>query len=257
MNPARIPPDDAARAGGAHLRGLSTSLRARFAAIEGGFLLEIEPLSTVEAFSLWPTLVPARSSSLLIAIDEGDDAPPALTASRFAAGYGERLDDTAVVVPAAQLADLAVVTPADTLVAVAIDGPIEPADARALRRSTRAGRSPLSTEVRAVLAATAIGERALRIETREPRVAAAFLGEALRGYVASILHRWPSEIGRPDPGLVLTVLERTGYVSVRAIETEVYPTSIDVGLGTHADGAARPAQTSLIYDVCSATWHGE
>lgn len=259
MNPSR---NQTNGPGGFHaggLTGLATSLRAQYGATDDGFLLEIEPLSVVEAFRLWPEVAPEDASTVLVAIDDAnDEVPPALRGqARFGVVPCERLDENAVIVPADRLARMAIVTPADALVAVAIDGPVEPADAEAIRRSIRTGGGVLAVEVRALLAATAIGERALRIETRDKHLAAAFVADGIRRYVANLLHRWPVDIAIPEPRLVLSALERTGHLSIRAIETEIYPTSIDIGLGTHADGAAQPAQTSLIFDICSGTWHGE
>ena len=42
---------------------------------------------------------------------------------------------------------------------------------------------------------------------------------------------------------------------MKAIETEVFSTFVDVGIST--SGAAAPADSMMIYDIHSDTWHGE
>jgi hypothetical protein len=59
----------------------------------------------------------------------------------------------------------------------------------------------------------------------------------------------------PDLGLVDSILHRTGYLSIRPIETEVFSTFVDVGVST--SGCNEPADSLMIYDIHSDTWHGE
>jgi hypothetical protein len=52
-------------------------------------------------------------------------------------------------------------------------------------------------------------------------------------------------------------LKGTGTLTVRPIETEIFSTSIDVGIGTNNDGTTKPADRSLIFDIPSNSWHDE
>ena len=126
-----------------------------------------------------------------------------------------------------------------------------------MRRAAETGRSPLEGDLRVSFAIRSIGDRAVRLEMRDRSGPIAIVAEALRDYLAA-LSGWDRDtIGRPDLELVDHLLDRTGHLSVRPIETDVYPTSIDIGIGTDGSGAVRPADTSLVYDVHARTWHGE
>ena len=81
-----------------------------------------------------------------------------------------------------------------------------------------------------------------------------FIAERLRRYVADVRRVSPRLVRRPDSGLVDRLLDRSGFMRLRPIETEVHSTAIDIGIGTNAD-ALDAADTSIIYDLCSGTWH--
>jgi hypothetical protein len=138
-----------------------------------------------------------------------------------------------------------------------IDGPIHSGDARAISAAVREGSSPLAGELRAILAVRGVGPRVTVVDARERAILATFVGERLRHYVAALRHGRVDEVGGPEPALVERVLDRSGTLRVRPIETEVYSTFIDVGISTAADESAGPADASLIYDLTSRTWHGE
>ena len=62
-------------------------------------------------------------------------------------------------------------------------------------------------------------------------------------------------IAPPDLGLVDSILHRTGTISIRPIETEVFSTFMDIGISTI--GPATQADYTLIYDIFSDSWHGD
>lgn len=143
------------------------------------------------------------------------------------------------------------------LCAVRIEGLVEYTDARAIEQAIGTGRSPLEVELRASAFLTMESPRCLYFETRESEQVAMLVGEALRHYVAALRNRPVENIMPPQNWQVSRLLEIQGTISIRPIETEVYSTSIDIGICVKAGELLGPANCSLIFDVFSNTWHDE
>jgi hypothetical protein len=141
-------------------------------------------------------------------------------------------------------------------VAVLVEGPVEPADAAAIGRALGAGYGALDGDLRAVASARVRNDRTTVIEARDAEDAVRFLAAMLRRYVATVTKHTVENVAMPDEGLLLHALERTGRITIRPIETEMYATFIDIGISTSEDIDGAPADTSLIYDRVSNTWHG-
>ena len=141
---------------------------------------------------------------------------------------------------------------------IAIEGPIEPSDAAAIERALDLDQSPLDAEVRAMAAIRITDGRMLEAHARHREIAERFIAQAFRRYVANVRGSTVSQIASPAPGLMARLTDRYAEFVVRPIETEVYSTSVDIGVSRHDEtGAILPADHSLIYDLYSNTWHGE
>ena len=99
--------------------------------------------------------------------------------------------------------------------------------------------------------------RAVHVDARTRDQSARFVAESFRQYLAAVRLQPSGKVNAPEVPLIESLLDRTGRIAVRPIETEIYSTSIDVGVSTESSGATVPANTSLIYDVHSGTWHGD
>ena len=63
-----------------------------------------------------------------------------------------------------------------------------------------------------------------------------------------------------EPGvtvLVRRLLDRTGSLRIRPVETQVWAGFLEIGVATDDAGQERPCDTTLIYDRPSGTWHME
>lgn len=144
------------------------------------------------------------------------------------------------------------------VVAVRIDGPVEESDATAIFDALAAGQSPLDVELRAeAVMEVRCGNRVM-VTSRNEEDILRFVADSLRHYLASVRNVAAATLAAPDLGLVHALLDRSGQITVRPLETEVYSTAIDVGVSTgDQHGGMRPADQSLIYDIHSDTWHGD
>lgn len=166
-------------------------------------------------------------------------------------------DDRTIVLNDAGLQQLASRVQPTGCTVVRVEGPIEQADATFIARARRAGASPLEAELRAVAAVQSRGQRSLSLTLRRDEDAADFAAEMFRHYLAAVLNEPSSNIAGPPSWQVQRLLEVSGRLLVRPIETDVYSTSVDIGVVTPASRPAGPAMMSLVYDRPSNTWHGE
>ncbi len=244
------------------LAGLLATMRARMTRNPLGRRLELEPIRAIDAVRPWIEILPDPNAHTLLCHTPCTDEPesiPSISAllERLGIEAVEVFDEHLVVVNNAALAELATMSRLDDISAILIEGPIEEGDAEAIREAIEAGISPLEVELRAAAVMRIVHDRAAAIESRDRRAAMIFIAENMRNYLAAVRNRPPEDIAAPDLGLVDSLLSRTGRISVRPIETDVYGSSIDIGVSTTSNGAIRPADGSLIYDIVSNTWHGE
>ncbi len=255
--------------GGASRRNLASLLAPMRAAVTEtnlGWALEVEPLFTADALRFWRRHHEAsrpesltKASRVLVVEDAGaaSGLTLAAAATRLAIPVAEQFGGDLLVLALGDLLDLMTLTRCRGLTVTVIDGPIEERDARAVGRVVAGGGSPLAGDLRAVLGLRPLGERALHVEGRQRTDLAAIVAGNLRHYLAAITGRPISDLTEPEPALVDHLLERTGRLTVRPIETEIYSTWIDVGVNTSGSHDARPADTSIIYDLYGRSWHGE
>lgn len=243
--------------GGSSLAGLLSPLRARLRPVPHGHELTIQPMRPVDALGLFLAPAPGAEAT-------GTNAPAAATLL-----LGVRPAPAASIVPPAQPLGPGRLVVADADLpglmagglqfdtAVRIEGPIEPADAIWIQRGLDRGTHPLASEVRAIRSMQAGPNRTLLVHARHVRDAVAFAAEPLRHFLAAIAGLPLAEVPPPEVGLLLPLFEAGGELTVRPIETDVYSTSVDIGIATSPPESPRPADASLIYDLPGASWHGE
>ncbi len=140
---------------------------------------------------------------------------------------------------------------------VQIDGPVEVEDAQAIQRAWECGDSLLNAEIRANASLEVDANDTLVLRARDEEVVLQAAGEVLRAHVATQRGQSATDIAPPEPGLVHGLLDASGSIALRAIETETYPTWVDVGISTCPNGTIKSADTSVIYDAVGNTWHGD
>jgi hypothetical protein len=140
---------------------------------------------------------------------------------------------------------------------VLIAGPVEQCDARAIVQAVEAGHTPMEVEIRAIASMQVVNDRAVTLETRTREHAMVLIAENFRHYLAALRNRPASEFAAPESRHMERLMDITGALMVRPIETETFSTSIDIGVNTDAQGENIPANQSLIYDIPSNTWHDE
>jgi len=243
------------------LAGLLSPMRATLSPSACGFELQLEPMRALDALAPWAHLRPNEDARTLLcrpgASDGGSEPSLAALADRLALPAADRLDEHQLVLDPAPLGEIAAATALEGLLAVLIDGPIEREDGRAILRTIEAGRCPLEGDLRALAAMQVRHDRAIVLQTRDIDQAAAFVAEDFRHYLAALRDQPSEKFAAPELALVERMLDRTGRITVRPIETEVYSTSIDVGISTSSNGELRAADGSLIYDIPSNSWHGD
>lgn len=246
------------------LAGMLSPLRASLKEAGFGHELTVSPMRLVDAVDIWPDLLPGPTASTLLA----EIRPPAENAGgrgsslaaisqRLGIQVTETFGDHAWVVDDAALRALAGLLQSRSLLAVVVDGPIEAGDARAMVEAARKGGSALDVEIRAVASVLTGPNHSLQMQARESLHAALLVAEDFRHYLAALRNQSSEEFTRPQDWQIQHVLSLTGALTVRPIETEVFSTSIDVGINTDPEGRPRPADRSLIYDIVSRTWHDE
>jgi hypothetical protein len=247
------------------LAGLLAPMRARLVEQHFGHRLELDPIRALDALRPWGKISEETAHLTLVLRPgevirrRGEIASTSLAdlASAREIPVVERYGPDALLIDRLALGELVSAVDGDGLVLILIEGPIDAGDIRAIENALAAERSPLEVELRAVASMRLVHDRAVVVDTRDPMQAAAFVGENFRHYLAAVQGNAAAEYAAPEDALVDRLLYRSGRLTVRPIETEVYSTSIDVGISCSDDAAVRPADTSLIYDLHSRTWHGE
>lgn len=256
------------------LASMLVAMQARQETTSSGFALRLTPLRFADAMRRWADLeTPQKSVTLLIdhhprnsrqSRNPRNPQNSRLNASSLAdlartKGIAiEEVFSESMILLDDEALNLFVRAGLPTnLCAVRIEGLVEYTDARAIEQALRTGRSPLEVELRASAFLTMESPRCLYFETRESEQVAMLVGEALRHYVAALRNRPVENIMPPQNWQVSRLLEIQGTISIRPIETEVYSTSIDIGICVKAGELLGPANCSLIFDVFSNTWHDE
>jgi hypothetical protein len=238
-------------------------MHASLARTEYGWSLSLAPMRAVQVVSTWSATSDEAASTLLYDLDQSswvDGAEPlglASIAERMSIEPIEAFGDDQVIVGDVALRELVGLLQPKRLRAVRVSGPVERADAQAMIDATERGESPLQYELRASAAATIDRDRRVRADVRDRADALALVAENFRQYLAAVLGRPADGFHVPQLWQLERLLSLSGVLTVRPIETEIYSTSIDVGISTQASGEARPADRSLIYDLPSGTWHDE
>lgn len=138
-----------------------------------------------------------------------------------------------------------------------VDGPVESRDLHALARAALLGASCADVEFRTRLEVRPTSGRSARIEGARHADLVTICGASLRLYVAALLRRDPDLVAAPDSGLVARLLDRSGRLRIRPIESRMLSTSIDIGIDTTGTDEARPANDAVIYDLYGNSWHGD
>jgi len=246
------------------LAGMLSPLRASLEKTGFGCRLTLSPIRLPQAMAVWSELAPDSEMHTLIFTvhpSNGRANGGSLSIADTAAWLGvegvESFDDGSCVFEGRSLHELLGLLQPAGMMAVLVDGQIEARDAKAMIRSVRAGGSPLEAEIRAVAAIRAKSDRSVVLDARTTLQAAMLVAENFRHYLAAMRDQPVAEFTRPEPWQVERALQVTGALTVRPIETEVFSTSIDIGISTDPDGRPKPADQSLIYDIFSRTWHDE
>ena len=133
-----------------------------------------------------------------------------------------------------------------------VHGPVELGDAKAIVHDVEHSLSPLSADFRMQSIVATKDDESVVAHVREYDGALALVATAFAQYASKVLGEFVSP---PELGLVDSILERSGNLSIRPIETELFSTFVDVGISTN--GPLEPANAVMIYDIHSDSWHGE
>lgn len=245
---------------GAELASMQVDLRET----EFGWSLELSPMQALDALeALNPDDAEQPSLNFLVSMEQsawriGDvEMPLAKVAQRLNLTPIETIGDDQLVLDEASLRALVSLCQPTRLLVVAIDGPVEPRDAQVINKTIEAGRSPLLCELRAMAALEVIGDRNVVLHCRSHAQALTMAAENFRHYLAARLEKPMSKFSAPQPWHIERLLDETGMLTVRPIETQIFSTSIDVGVNTTRERFDQPANRSLIYDRPSDSWHDE
>ncbi len=132
-----------------------------------------------------------------------------------------------------------------------VHGPVELGDAKAIVRKIEHFGSPLEADFRMQSIVTSKNGASISAHVREYDDALTLAATAISQYTSSL---FGESVSLPDPGLIDCLLSKTGLISIRPIETEFYSTFVDVGVSTN--GVSEPADSVMIYDIHSDSWHG-
>lgn len=133
-----------------------------------------------------------------------------------------------------------------------VHGPVELGDAKSIVHEVEHSNSPLCADFRMQSIVTTNDGENVKAHVRNYDDALTLVSSAIAQYTNAFLSNFVSP---PDLGLVDSLLERSGTISIRPIETEIFSTFVDVGIST--SGPDQPADAMMIYDIHSDSWHGE
>ena len=239
-------------------------MQADYRHTDFGWSLELSPITAVDALEALELGDPARERWMCIvsleqsAWREGvEPMPIADVAQRLAIPVTERIDDHELVLDTMSLRQLVTLCQPTRLLVSFVDGPVDRRDVDAMNKAVEAGRSPLTAELRAEMALEVMGDRSVVLHCRDQNLGLKLIAENFRHYLAALRNRPASSFTAPENWQLERLLELTGLLTIRPIETQMFSTSIDVGINTSKERFGRPADRSLIYDIPSNTWHDE
>src|SRR5690606_16407884 len=152
-----------------------------------------------------------------------DGRPRSITLQRLVDRL--QLDHTSIEPNAILLADAPLVrllsqVEFKALTMVRIEGPVEVSDVHHIRRALAMDGSALEAELRATQVARVEADETVTFDARDPQRAFALVTENFRHYLAAILNEPLSTVGQLAPWQVQRLLECTGSICVRPIETQ-------------------------------------
>ncbi len=236
-------------------------LQAALARTEHGWRLELSPMRAIDALlALAETTQDAPIVNLVkarAAAGESTSTTLADLVRRLGISTLNVFGDDLVAVNDESAHALVALSTLPRIDVVRIAGPVEPRDAKAIVEALDRGDSPLGVELRATAVLRVRNDRAVRVECRDRSDVVSVVAEDFRHYVAAVLRCAIDRIGRPETWQLERLLSVTGRITVRPLETEIYSTSVDVGISTGPIDKVEPANRSLIYDRPSDSWHDE
>jgi hypothetical protein len=257
------------------------SMTAVLCETDFGWSLKLSPMRAFDALRILSSMTTAQDVCLLLYdVKLADVAVDGRSASRLPreSAKGQTIADLAeslgisviekfsgdqLVLDDLSLRELVGMTSTRHMKCVLVEGPIEQRDAEAIVRASARGENPLAAEFRAIAAMTVDHDCDIILDTRTRKQAVQLVSENFRHYLAAIRDQPFDEFGSPESWQLERLLEVSGSLVVRPIETDVYSNSIDVGISTAVAGGddeapeIGPADKSLIYDLPSRTWHDE
>lgn len=178
---------------------------------------------------------------------------PGVTVMVRADGSASVLEDRAL---AALSRDSSIAPPVAVRLACPGMACVDAGDVEAIAAAVRAGRNPLSADVRATWSLRPDADGVELLATDASSIAS-LVGEAIARYAAIQLEEPRQALVPPDPELVMRLLQGTGRLLLRPVETQVWAGFLEIGVSMDAEGRERPCETALVYDRPSATWHTE
>jgi hypothetical protein len=240
------------------------SMQADLREADFGWSLELSPMRAIDALEgLNPASQPQHSISYLVSMEQSawsnaaGDTPIAEIADKLSIAVMDRFGPNMLVMDEESLRQLVSLCQPTRLLAVAVEGEIDSRDAGAINRAIEAGHSPLLAELRANIALEVLGDRTVVLHSRTKACALGLVAQNVRHYLAALRERSMSQFATPEAWQIEQLLDDTGTLTIRPIETQVFSTSIDIGVNTTRERFTQPANRSLIYDLPSETWHAE
>jgi len=241
---------------------------------DGGVRLDIEPMHLSAAADVWRSVATGRCRNLLLRGEIALETLPGETArelgrlrTRSRVEFGLEIDTRGrkrrgeplpgpIVLDDDEFDWVAQSLTWVSLEAARIEGPVDPGDVVAMEAMIARGRPSMEGDMRAVASLSLDESGILSFAGRTQRPALRLVAEDLALYLAAVLRRNADEVARPPIGLVQRLLEITGTLAIRPAETDVYASSVDMGVATGGpDGG--PADRSLVYDIPSDSWHAD
>lgn len=148
--------------------------------------------------------------------------------------------------------------PPQAAVRLACPGPesVESEDIRAIAAAVRGGLCPLRADVRITWSLVPMVD-GVEMRAIDACMTIPLVAEAIARYAAEQLEEARQDVAPPEAELVRRLLDRTGGLRIRPVETQVWAGFLEIGVGTDVAGQERPCDTTLIYDRPSGTWHME
>jgi hypothetical protein len=225
-----------------------------------GTSLELSPMEAIHAVQALLRACPP-SAQFLVSMEQAawrdgaGELSLGVIAGRIGVGPLETISAHQLVMDGEALSALAAMCQPTRLLVIAVDGPIDARDALAMNRAVEKSKSPLTAELRAVAALEVLGDRSVVLHAREHTTPLMLVAENFRHYLAAVLDCPSGNFAAPPVAQVRALMDLSGALTVRPIETEVHSTSIDIGVNTSAERFSQPANVSLVFDRPSKTWH--